>query len=159
MRGSGRIRPMILSLILCTGIILTVGAAPSFGGSARFKGPGVKGTSSAAHSFGTGRFTTPRIDRQPSFLRPFHDLDSSGRFRPRQRFFLHPSHRFGFLGGGGVSEEPVIIIQQLQPAAAPEPSEPATNRIYVQPRWVDGGHGVEILQPGHWTDPKRAAER
>jgi hypothetical protein len=26
----------------------------------------------------------------------------------------------------------------------------------VQPRWVDGGHGVQVLQPGYWTDPKQA---
>jgi hypothetical protein len=146
---------MILSLILCTGIILTVGAAPSFGGSARFKASGANGTL----TFRAGRFTAPNIDRQPSFLRPFHNLDSSGRFRSRQRFFLHPFHPFGIVGVDRVSEEPVIIIQQFQPAAAPEPSEPATNRVYVQPRWVDGGHGVEVLKPGYWTDPKQAAER
>ncbi|HXV78775.1 MAG TPA: hypothetical protein VEG60_02740 [Candidatus Binatia bacterium] len=57
---------------------------------------------------------------------------------------------------GGVPEEPVIVIQQFLPAAATEPREPATNRIYVQPRWVDGGHGVEVLQPGYWIDPKQA---
>jgi hypothetical protein len=88
---------------------------------------------------------------------------SSGRFRGstmhRQHSFSHPFHGFGFVGGGGVSEQPVIIIQQFQPPAATEPREPAANRIYVQPRWVDGGHGVEVLQPGYWTDPKHAAER
>src|ERR687891_741850 len=71
----------------------------------------------AARSFGgSGRFKAPRIDRQRSFSDPFH--------------------RFGFLGVGRVSEQPVIIIQQLQPAAATEPSEPTTNRVYVRPRWV-----------------------
>jgi hypothetical protein len=89
----------------------------------------------AAHSFGGfGRFGTPGIHGQ--------------------RFFSRPFQPFGFFGGGGVSEEPVIIIQQFQPAAASEPREPATNRIYVQPRWVDGGYGVEVLQPGYWTDAK-----
>jgi hypothetical protein len=24
---------------------------------------------------------------------------------------------------------------------------------------VDGGHGVQVLQPGYWTDAKQAAER
>jgi hypothetical protein len=24
---------------------------------------------------------------------------------------------------------------------------------------VDGGHGVQVLEPGYWTDPKRAPER
>jgi hypothetical protein len=118
---------------------LALGAARSFGGSGRFKAPRIHRTFDAAHSFATARFKAPRIDRQRSFSDPFH--------------------RFGFLGVGGVSEQPVIIIQQLQPAAATEPSEPATNRIYVPPRWVDGGHGVEVLQPGYWTEPKQAAGR
>jgi hypothetical protein len=89
----------------------------------------------AAHSFGGSRsFRAPGIHGQPFFSRTFHP--------------------FGFFGVGGVSEQPVIIIQQFQPAAATEPREPATNRIYVQPRWVDGGYGVEVLQPGYWTYPK-----
>jgi hypothetical protein len=53
----------------------------------------------------------------------------------------------------------VIFIQQFQPAAAAQPSEPAENRIYVQPRWVDGGYGVQVLQPGYWTDAKQAEKR
>jgi hypothetical protein len=77
----------------------------------------------------------------------------------RQDFFSHPFHGFGFVGVGGVSEQPVIIIQHFQPAPIIEPREPATNRVYVQPRWVDGGHGVQVLQPGYWTDAKQAAER
>ena len=52
-----------------------------------------------------------------------------------------------------------IIIQEFQPAAAAQPSEPAENRIYVQPRWVDGGYGVQLLQPGNWTDAKQAEKR
>jgi hypothetical protein len=94
----------------------------------------------AARSFGgSGRFRAPAIHRQHSFPRPFQP--------------------FGFFGGGGVSEQPVIIIQHFQSPAATEPKEPDTNRIYVQPRWVDGGYGVEVLQPGYWTDAKQAAER
>jgi hypothetical protein len=88
---------------------------------------------------------------------------SFGSFRPmvqRQHFFSHPFNRFGFFGVGGVvDEQPVIIIQQFQPAAATKPMEPAKKGIYVQPRWVDGGYGVEVLQPGYWTYPKQAAER
>jgi hypothetical protein len=90
----------------------------------------------AARSFGgTGRFKAPRIQRQ--------------------HFFPHPFQGFGFVGGvGGFSEQPVIIIQQFQPAPNTEPREAATNRVYVQPRWVDGGYGVEVLQPGYWTELK-----
>jgi hypothetical protein len=137
-------RPIIFGFVIAIGITLTLphfvfgGAARSFGGSGRFKAPG--------------------IHRQQSFLRPFHDLDRSGRFH-RQDFFSHPFHGFGFGGGVVVSERPVVIIQQFQPAPITEPREPVTNRIYVQPRWVDGGHGVEVLQPGYWTDPKQATGR
>jgi hypothetical protein len=143
MRPPGNTRPIIFGFILAIGITLTLphfafGAARSFGGSGRFKASG--------------------IHRQPSFLRPFHDLDRSGRFH-RQDFFLHPFHGFGFGGGVVVSEQPVVIIQQFQPAPVTESREPVINRIYVQPRWVDGGHGVQVLQPGYWTDAKQAAER
>mgnify|MGYP003301128006 CR=1 FL=1 len=70
-------------------------------------------------------------------------------------------HRFGFFGVGGVDDQgdqQVIIIQQFQPAPTAEPSKPVENRIYVQPRWVDGGYGVQVLKPGYWIDPKQAAE-
>jgi hypothetical protein len=155
MRLSG-VRPIIFGFILAIGITLTLphfafGAARSFGGSGRFKASRIHGSFGAAHSFRSGSFKAAKIDRQPSFLRPFHDLDRSGRFH-RQDFFSHPFHGFGFGGGVVVSEQPVVIIQQFQPAPVTEPREPATNRVYVQPRWVDGGYGVEVLQPGHWTD-------
>jgi hypothetical protein len=75
----------------------------------------------------------------------------------RQDFFSHRFDRFGFIDGGrGFSE--VITIQQSQPTPNIEPSEP-DNRVYVQPRWVDGGYGVEVLQPGYWTDPKQPEKR
>jgi hypothetical protein len=137
-------RPIIFGFVIAIGITLTLphfvfgGAARSFGGSGRFKAPG--------------------IHRQQSFLRPFHDLDRSGRFH-RQDFFSHPFNGFGFGGGVVVSEQPVVIIQQFQPVPVTEPTEPAKKGVYVQPRWVDGGHGVEVLQPGYWTDPKQATGR
>ena len=102
----------------------------------------------AAHSFGGFRgFASPGIHRQQFFS-------------PRQRFFSPRFNRFGFnrFGfsgvGGVVDEQPAMIIQQFQPAATTDPMEPV-NRIYVQPRWVDGGYGVQVLQPGYWTYPKR----
>jgi len=67
-------------------------------------------------------------------------------------------HRFGFFGGDGLGDQgdqQVIIIQQSPPAPTAEPSEPAENRIYVPPRWVDGGYGVQVLQPGYWAVPKQ----
>ena len=92
----------------------------------------------AGQSFGRpGSFRASRMQGQRSF---------SGRF-----------NRFGFFGVGGVDDQgdqQVIIIQQFQPAPTAEPSKPAENRIYVQPRWVDGGYGVQVLEPGYWTVPK-----
>jgi hypothetical protein len=87
----------------------------------------------------------------------------SGRFRGstmhRQDFFTRPFNPFGFVGGDELGGDQVIIIQQfLQPAPATEPSESGENRIYVQPQWVDGGYGVQVLKPGYWTDSKQAAE-
>jgi len=89
----------------------------------------------------------------------------SGSFRASrmqgQRSFSGPFNRFGFFGVGGLGDQgdqQVIIIQQFQPAPTAEHSKPAENRIYVQPRWVDGGYGVQVLEPGYWTVPKQAAE-
>ena len=156
MRLSRTSRPMIFGLILAIGITLTLphfafGAARSFGGSGRFRGATIH-RPFAAHSSGDfRRFGAPVIQRQPSFL---HDLETSGRF-PRQDFFPSPFFGYGFGGGVGVyGEQPAIIIQQFQPPVAAQSSEPTKNRIYVQPRWVDGGYGVQVLQPGYWTDAK-----
>ena len=160
MRLSRTSRPLIFGLILAIGITLTLphfvfGAARSFGGSGRFRGATIHRPFAARSSGDFRTFGAPVIRRQPSFL---HDLETSGRFH-RQDFFLHPFNGFGFVGGvGGFSEQPVVIIQQFQPAPTAEPSKPAENRIYVQPRWVDGGYGVQVLQPGYWTVPKQAAE-
>jgi hypothetical protein len=152
MRLSGSTRLIIFSFILAISTTLTLpyfafGAARSLGGTGRFKAPQIHGPFGAAHSFGgSGRFGVPGIHQQ--------------------HFFSHSFNRFGFnrfgffgVGGGIVYEQPVIFIQQFQPAAAAQPSEPAENRIYVQPRWVDGGYGVEVLQPGYWTYPKQVRER
>ena len=77
---------------------------------------------------------------------------NSGTFRSnshRQHSFPHRFNRFGFFGGDGLD----VNIQPVQPAPSSEP-EPTENRIYVPPRWVDGGYGVQVLQPGYWTVPK-----
>ena len=72
-----------------------------------------------------------------------------------QHFVSHGFHRFGFLGGDGLDDQDVTITQQAQPAPSTEP-KPAENRIYVPPHWVDGGYGVQVLQPSYWTVPKEA---
>ena len=132
-------RPIIFGFILAIGITLTLphfafGAARSFGGSGRFRGSTIQ----------RQHFISPSFNRFGFNRCGFNGFGFNG---------------CGFLGGGGIVDEPVIIIQQFQPAATAQSSEPAENRIYVQPRWVDGGYGVEVLQPGYWTDPKQATQR
>ena len=75
-----------------------------------------------------------------------------------QHSFSRPFHRFGFFDRDGLDDQQVVIIQQPQSAPTTEPSEPSENRIYVPPRWVDGGYGVQVLKPGYWAVPKQAAE-
>jgi hypothetical protein len=56
----------------------------------------------------------------------------------------------------------VIVIQPeaaAQPTEPAQASEPAKKGIYVEPRWVEGGYGVQVLQAGYWADPKQAAAR
>jgi len=73
----------------------------------------------------------------------------------RQQAFSHGFHhsRFfdgdGFVGGGFDGGE--VTVEQSQPAPTVAPEKPA-NRRYVQPHWVDGGYGVEVLEPGYWVD-------
>ena len=140
-----RPRSIIFGFIVAIGITLTL---PHFAFGAARSGHRSFG---AAHSFNLGSFKSANIHRQPSFLRPFHDFDRARGFQP--------FNGFGFVGVGGLDEQPVIIIQQFQPPSITEPRGLATDRVYVQPRWVDGGHGVQVLQPGYWTDKKQAAER
>ena len=53
-----------------------------------------------------------------------------------------------FNGDGGVG----VTVEQAQPAPITEPQQPTHKGRYVQPHWVDGGYGVQILEPGYWTD-------
>ena len=92
-------------------------------------------------------------------------VSRSGSIRSPRNPPLHVFPRrfqsLGFFGlGNGVIDEPpsVIIIQQFQPAPANQPRERAQEKVYIQPRWVDGGHGVQVLEPGYWTVLKQTAE-
>ncbi len=57
------------------------------------------------------------------------------------------------------SGEVEVIIQQFQSVPTAEPNKPAKKGIYVQPHWVDGGYGVHVLEPGHWTNPEKQPGR
>jgi F0F1-type ATP synthase membrane subunit c/vacuolar-type H+-ATPase subunit K len=73
-----------------------------------------------------------------------------GVSRPsRQQTFSHGFRHSRFFGGEGIGGAEVTIEQsQSTPTVQPKPA----NRRYVQPRWVDGGYGVEVLEPGYWID-------
>ena len=63
---------------------------------------------------------------------------------------------------GRLGEQQTIVLHQVQlvpTAESVESRESATKRIYVQPRWADGGHGVQVLVPGYWTEAKQEAKR
>ena len=79
------------------------------------------------------------------------------RFRDhfdRSRFQSRVGGGVGFIGGHVIDAGDVIIVQL--PSSAPTPSrEPAQTGTYVYPQWVDGGHGVEILRPGYWSNAKQ----
>jgi hypothetical protein len=66
-------------------------------------------------------------------------------------------HRF-FAGDGFVNGGEVTIEQSLTTPVM-EPSKPVNKGRYVQPRWVNGGYGVEVLQPGYWTRQQGDIER
>ena len=149
MRLLGSTKPIIFSFVLAMSITLTLpynafAAAHSFGG---FRGFGSRGIPRQ-------QFFSPRFNRVGFNRFGFNRRVGFNRFG-FNRFNHVGFNRFGFSGVDGVvDEQPVMIIQQFQPAATTDPMEPV-NRIYVQPRWVDGGYGVQVLQPGYWTYPKR----
>jgi hypothetical protein len=75
-----------------------------------------------------------------------------------QQFFSHPFHRSRFFGGDEF-DGLEVTLEQSQPVPTIEPEKPAKNRTYVQPHWVDGGFGVEVLEPGYWTDTEKEPGR
>ena len=62
-------------------------------------------------------------------------------------------HR-GFFAAGGFPEVEATI-EQSQPALPVESEKLSKTSRYVQPRWVDGGYGVEVSEPGYWTDSEK----
>ena len=74
--------------------------------------------------------------------------------RPGQRTHLQGFHRRGFFDGDGFvgGDGGVITVEQPQPTTIIQAQQPVHKSRYVQPRWVDGGYGVQVLEPGYWTD-------
>jgi hypothetical protein len=76
---------------------------------------------------------------------------------PLLRFNSAPGDGFGFIGGHVIDAGDVVIIQL--PSSASNPSrEAALAGTYIYPQWVDGGHGVEILRQGYWSDTNQRVE-
>ena len=114
----------------------------------------------------SGGFRVSRPAGQQTHLHGFHRLAlsagrtsvSPGRFRvshpARQQTHLHGFHRRGFFDGDGFfgGDGGVIMVEQPQPTVIIQPQQPVHKGKYVQPRWVDGGYGVQVLEPGYWTD-------
>jgi hypothetical protein len=91
----------------------------------------------AVRSFGGSRnFRAPRTHGQPFFSRTFQP--------------------FGFVGVGGVDEQPVIIIQQFQPAAAIESKEPPQTEFkFSHAGWTAGMAWRSYSQDTGPTQSKR----
>jgi hypothetical protein len=116
---------------------------------------------SASRSFRrSGKSSVPAVHSQHRFTGRFRSgfgnvlgpLHGPHRFKDpfdHPRFHSRFSGEAGFIGGQVVDVGDVVIIQV--PSSAPTLSrEPAHPGTYVDPQWVDGGHGVEILRPGYW---------
>jgi hypothetical protein len=79
---------------------------------------------------------------------------------PRQRPVSRPFIPSGIVVAGDESEPQVIIIQAPPPPpVAGDIAEPTASKTYVPSRWVDGGHGVQVLEHGHWVETKPPAKR
>ena len=127
---------------------------------------------SASRSFRrAGKFRVPTVHSQHGFTAGFRSGFGAGlgpvqgphRFRDsfnRSGFHSRFAGELGFIGGHVIDAGDVIVVQIPSAAPAPSPSrEPAHTGTYVHPQWVDGGHGVEILRPGYWSNEKQRVER
>ena len=149
MGQSSHSKSIIYALVLAIGMsLLFPEVAFSASRSSRRSG---KFRASAVHS--PHRFEGIRLG--------FGRVQGTHRFRDsfdRSRFHSRVGGRVGFIGGHVIDAGDAIIIQL--PSSAPTPSrEPAQTGTYVYPQWVDGGHGVEILRPGYWSNAKQQVER
>ncbi|HEX2386717.1 MAG TPA: hypothetical protein VHL99_09145 [Candidatus Binatia bacterium] len=64
-----------------------------------------------------------------------------------------------FFGSDGFTNSTEVTIQQSRSAPAAESPKAETNRVYVPPRWVDGGYGVQVLVPGYWSEAEATRTR
>ena len=77
-------------------------------------------------------------------------VSSPVREQTHSRVFPHR----GFFAASGFPEVDATI-EQSQPALPVESEKLPKKTRYVQPRWVDGGYGVEVSEPGYWADGEK----
>jgi hypothetical protein len=124
---------------------LVSGAGRGSGSSGGFRAARGFHTNAQGFRASSGRFlVSPPVGQQTNFRVS----------RPGQRTQLHGFHRRGFFDGDGFfnGDGGVITVEQPQPTVIMQAQQPVHKGRYVQPRWVDGGYGVQVLQPGYWTD-------
>ena len=152
MGQAARNKNIIYALVLAIGMSILFpdvasSASRSFRRSGKFRAPAVH----SQHRF-TGRFGSGFGVRFGPVQKPHRFKDRFDRSGFHSRF----GGELGFIGGNVVDVGDVIIIQV--PSSAPSRSssrEPAHTGMYVDPQWVDGGHGVEILRPGYYSGEKQ----
>jgi hypothetical protein len=149
-------KSMIYGLVLAIGMSIlfpevAFSASRSFHRSGKFRAAAVH----SQHGF-TG-------DLRSGFGVELGSVQEQHRFKDRfdrSAFRSQFAGEVGFIGGHVIDGGDVTIIQVPSSAPAPSPSrEPAHNRTYVDPQWMDAGHRVEILKPGYWSDEKQRVER
>ena len=122
-------------------------ASRSFRRSGKFRAPAVH----SQHRF-TGRFGS-------GFAVGFGPVQRPHRFKDRfdrSGFHSRFGGELGFIGGSVIDVGDLIIIQVPSSATTRSSSrEPGHTGTYVDPQWVDGGHGVEILRPGYYSGEKQ----
>jgi len=145
-------RGLIYGLTLAIGMSLLFPEV-AFSASRSFRRSGTFRASSAHSQHGfTGQFRSGfAVQLGPvQGRRGFRDRFERSDFRSQF------GSEVGFIGGHVIDAGDIIIIQV--PSLAPAPSasrEPAHSGTYWDPKWVDAGHGVEILKPGYWNDEKQ----
>ncbi|HUC97735.1 MAG TPA: hypothetical protein VMR88_04605 [Candidatus Polarisedimenticolaceae bacterium] len=150
MRQAANGKSIVYVLVLAIGMTIlfpevVFTASRSFRSSGKVRAPAVH----SQHRF-TGRFRSGFGVQ----LGPVQGLHGFRDRFDRSVFHSRFSGEVGFIGGRIMDAGDVVIIQV--PSFAPTSSrEPGHTGSYVEPQWVDGGHGVEILRAGYWNDEKQ----
>jgi hypothetical protein len=118
----------------------------AFGAGHTSFGSGGFHASSGGFHASSGGFHVSRPAGQQTRFRVSHPFG--------QQTHLRDFHRRGFVDGDGFfdGDGGVITVEQPEPAAVIQTEQPVHKGRYVQPRWVDAGHGVQVSEPGYWSD-------